>query len=412
MAIGMPTTTSNKVSYMNWDDFTFEFKVNVDDLLRPVIHIEAYKEAALNLILPPECQNQLDRLNRIRVVHGTTALEGNPLSEAEVSRQIEILENHTKEQSLSGITKEQLQIRNAGSAQAWVRERFSPGSRPMCLDDILEMHRMITDRSDLKHNVPGSLRTFSVTVGTADMGGVHVGAPHSELPRLMEEYIQFINSKKLEAQHPAIRALLSHFFLVTIHPFGDGNGRVSRLVEAGILFREDYNVHGFYGLSNYFYRNEREYKTLLQECRKSQPFDVTPFVNFGVQGFAEELKGINNFIKTKLNRIIYRTMLLRAFNKRVGSRRRLLNQREFSLLTFLITVTEPIDPFSESPSRKISFSELKEAEYVQAAYRGVTARTFYRELNRLGQRGFISFTRDDALKDWIVELDFNAIAKY
>src|ERR1700694_5825060 len=96
--------------------------------------------------------------------------------------------------------------------------------------------------------------------------------------------------------HPVTRALLSHFFLVTIHPFGDGNGRVSRLVEAAILFQGNYNVHGFYGLSNYFYRNERDYKTLLQKCRSAQPFDVSEFMAFGVEGFSQELKGINNFI--------------------------------------------------------------------------------------------------------------------
>ena len=39
-----------------------------------------------------------------------------------------------------------------------------------------------------------------------------------------------------------------------------------------MLYQDGYNVHGFYGLSNYFYRNGDEYKTRLQECRTSQPF--------------------------------------------------------------------------------------------------------------------------------------------
>ena len=39
---------------------------------------------------------------------------------------------------------------------------------------------------------------------------------------------------------------------------------------------------------------------------------------FGLQGFAGELKGINNFIKTKLNRVIYRNTLRAALDKRVG----------------------------------------------------------------------------------------------
>jgi hypothetical protein len=228
----------------------------------------------------------------------------------------------------------------------------------------------------------------------------------------MDEYFNFINSNKLRALHPVIRALLAHFYLVTIHPFGDGNRRVSRIVEAGLLFQGDYNVHGFCGLSNHFYRNEREYKTTLQECRQAQPFDSTPFVLFGLNGFASELKGINNFIKTKLNRVVYRTMLIRASNKRTGARRRLLNQREYNLLDFLLTEAEPIDPFSTEPSRRIRLAELRASPYVQAAYRAVTGRTFVRELLRLGVKGFISFNHDDTLKDSTIELDFRAIGRY
>lgn len=397
---------------MDWERFSFEYQLNAQDLFRDLVSIEAYKEASLNLVFPQEWQNQLDRLNRVRAVHGTTAIEGNPLSEAEVAQQMERLEQQNYDDEGKTPTKEQLQIRNAGAAQSWVKKRFLPDGRPVDLQDILTMHEMITQDSDTHNNIPGELRSFSVKVGTEDLGGVHRGAPHERLPRLMEEYIDFINSRRLDDIHPVIRALLAHFFLVTIHPFGDGNGRVSRLVEAGILFQLGYNVHGFYGLSNYFYRHEQEYKSVLQQCRKSQPFDVTPFIRFGVAGFARELQDINNFIKTKINRLVYRTMIGRAFNKRMGARRRLLNQREYSLLDFLLSETEPVDPFSDTPSRRISLSELLEANYVQSAYRNVTRRTFHRELMRLGELGFIKFTKDESVQDWVVELDFGAISKY
>jgi Fic family protein len=272
---------------------------------------------------------------------------------------------------------------------------------------------MVTQISDVNNNIPGEFRTFSVQVGSPEMGGVHIGAPHAELPVLMEKYIEFINSRRMvEGEHPVTRALLSHFFLVTIHPFGDGNGRISRLVEAAILFQGNYNVHGFYGLSNYFYQNEVAYKTLLQKCRLRHPFDLQEFMKFGVVGFAEELKGINNFIKTKLNRVVYRTMLVQAFNRRVGERRKVLNQREYHLLDFLINQTEPTDPFSSSPSKKIPLSDLVASPYIQGAYRLVTPRTFRRELVRLNQLGFIKFSFDEALKDSIVELDFDAIGRY
>jgi Fic family protein len=396
---------------MEWEDFKFEYRLDADGLFRHVVDIEAFKEAALNLVLPPSWKEQLDRLNRIRAVHGTTALEGNPLSTSEVGHQLAAI-SLPVEDIKTRVTKEQLQIRNAGIAQDWIRKRFTPGSAPLDLNDLFKMHEMVTLESDTDHNVPGRFRTFDVKVGSPDLGGVHHGAPPSKLSDMMNEFVTFTNSRLLTGQHPVIRALLAHFFLVTIHPFGDGNGRVSRLVEAGILYQGGYNVHGFYGLSNYFYQNQQRYMEFLQASRNGKPFDVTPFMRFGVEGFAFELKGINNFIKTKLNRIVYRDMLVRAFNKKVGERRRLLNQREYSLLIFLISETEPIDPFSDIPSRKIKFSELFQSSYIKGAYAGFTQRTLLRELMRVSNMGFIRLARDEEAKETFLELNFDAIGRY
>ena len=370
-----------------------------------LVQIEGYKEAALNLVLPPEWRDSLDQLNRVRAVHGTTALEGNPLSEAQVGQQLEQTGEQSQQQS-----REQLQVRNAGRAQDWTRQRFGPTKGPITYADIMHMHRLNTLGSDEQNNTPGKLRNHSVVVGTAALGGVHRGAPPERLDVLMSEFVMFINSGRPRAMHPVLRALLAHFFLVTIHPFGDGNGRVSRLVEAGILFQGGYNVFGFYGLSNYFYRNGDRYRLLLQKSRQRQPFDLGEFVTFGLEGFAGELKGINNFIKTKLNRVIYRNTLVTALGKRVGPRRRVINQREYQLLEYLVGVTEPTDPFAEEPSKQIPISDLAHEPYVRAIFAAVTRRTFSRELARLAEMGFIRVTGQR--QDLSVELDFDAIGRY
>ena len=390
---------------MDWENFRFEYRISLENQNSNLIQIEAYKEAALNLVLPSDWKEQLDQLNRVRAVHGTTAVEGNPLSEAEVSRLLSASADQSSIQS-----REEKQVRNAGLAQDWVRQRFTPASKPLRFTDIMQMHRLVTGGSDETDNVPGELRTHPVVVGTEALGGVHRGTPPADLRRLMEEFVKFVNSNKLAAQHPVVRALLAHFFLVTIHPFGDGNGRVSRLVKAGILFHGGYNVHGFYGLSNYFYRNRNDYMRLLQKGRRAQPFDLSGFIAFGIEGFASELKGINNFIKTKLNRVIYRTTLTRALSQRVSERRRVINQREYDLLCFLLEETEPVDPFAEEPSKGIKISELLSAPYVTAVYRDVTTRTFMRELFRLEKTGFIKF--EDRGDELIIELDFGAIGEY
>ena len=393
---------------MDWRRFTFDYRLDTTPLGSDLIRIEASREAAHNLVLPPHWREQLDRLNRIRAVHGTTALEGNPLSEDEVGYQLDHLaEAEAQAESLS---KEQVQILNAGRAQEWVRSRFLADGPPLGMTDLLRMHEMLTAGSDERDNAPGRLRTHPVVVGTPALGGVHRGAPPADLERLMGGFLEFVNSRRVAAQHPVVRSLLAHFFLVTLHPFGDGNGRVSRLVEAGILFQGGYNVHGFYGLSNYFYRRGDDYKLLLQQSRQEQPFDLNAFVEFGVTGFAAELTGINNFIKARLNRVIYRETLVRAHNQRVGVRRRAINQREYGLLDFLLQQTEPSDPFSGEASKRVTLHDLLQEPYIRAMYRNVTRRTFSRELTRLAEAGFIKFEHEEG--DWFVAVDFGAIGKY
>ena len=105
-------------------------------------------------------------------------------------------------------------------------------------------------------------------------------------------------------------------------------------------------------------------------------------------------------------------MLVRAYNKRIGDRRRLLNEREYQFLDFLLSETEPNDPFAEHPSKSIRFSELLESRFIKTAYRRVTPRTFHRELLRLDQLSFIDVNRDEAIKDWIIEINFSAIGHY
>ena len=395
-----------------WEDFAFDYVLAERALSADLIAIEGYKLAALNLVLPPEWSSQLNRMNRVRAVHGTTAIEGNPLSAAEVERQIDLVEQAAAPVAAERLSREQLQIRNAAQAQEWVRERFAPGQSPATLSDLLTMHRMVTQGSDEGPNRPGQLRAYPVTVGSPELGGIHSGAPYETLDALLAEFINFIHSRRFRENHPVVKGLLAHFFLVTIHPFGDGNGRVSRLLEAGLLFQDEYNVHGFYGLSNYFYRNAAEYKRRLQESRRRKPFDLLPFIGFGVKGFAAELGGINNFVKNKFNRTLYRQMMDASRRSRWSARRRTLNDREYSLLTFLLAETEPQDPFSETASRQLKLSELLESQYVRGAYRQVSQRTFVRELSRLAAAGFIRFMPGGYSADAAIKLDFGAIARY
>jgi cell filamentation protein, protein adenylyltransferase len=274
-----------------WPVFDFRYNLNMSRLLPHIGALEAYHEAASNRVQPPQWREQ------------------SPPGEVESPPDLPAEQEPSQKQI--DIRKAQLRIRNTDRAQAWVKRRFVPGSAPISLADILSIHGIVALESGVRYNTPGTLRHsgFIVSVGRPVVGGIHVGAPENRLPQLMDQYIQFVNGKELVELPAVIHAVVAHFFFTTIHPLEDGNGRVSRLVAAGILFQRGYNGHGFYALSNYFYDNDIKYHRLLHRCwQQPLPFDLTPFVAFGIEGMVIELQGIKSFIKVKLNRSVDKKM--------------------------------------------------------------------------------------------------------
>lgn len=296
----------------DWVTFEFDYCLDLQALVPHIIAIESYKEAAYIRVLPRRWLGASDPVSGAYVTHAPDLPAGQPPQQNQVAD-----------------AQKEFQIKNAAAAtaRAWAKGRFFPGSAPLLLDDIRIMHRMVSGSSTVDYNRPGILRSLPVQVGRIEVGGIHIGAPADKLPFLMERYIQFINSKKLTSLPPVVHALLAHFFFDTLHPFDDGNGRMARLVAASILFQHGYNVHGSYGLSNYFYQNDIQYHTLLHRAWRGCPFDLTPFVAFGMEGLVMELKSINSFIKMKLNRIVDREMLASFARERVGRRRGKIRER-------------------------------------------------------------------------------------
>jgi Fic family protein len=293
-----------------WPEFEFSFRLDIQKLLPHMAAIEAFQNAAANRVLPSAWREQPEP-------PAATPADG------EVSP-LDLPGSPAPAPDVPDVRKLQLRMRTGGTTQAWVRERFLPGSAPLSFADILAMHRMVADETGVRYQNENGLRVHGVMVGRREVGGLHTGAPPEKLPALMEGYVQFINSSHLRSFPPVVHALVSHFFFTTIHPLDDGNGRVSRLISAAILFQREYHGHGYYALSHYFYQNAIKYHSLLHQCwQQPLPFDLTTFVAFGMEGVALELQGISNFLKMKLDRAVERQMLPRALHSKPHNKRTL-----------------------------------------------------------------------------------------
>jgi len=132
---------------------------------------------------------------------------------------------------------------------------------------------------------PGRWRTGPVGITGGD-GRLVYQAPEGELvPGLMAEVVEWLEGGDLDA-HVVIRAAMAHLHVVSIHPFRDGNGRVSRIVQSLALAREGLMSPEFGSIEEYLSRHTEEYYAALNEAHGPtyQPDrDVTGWIAFCIE---------------------------------------------------------------------------------------------------------------------------------
>ena len=161
---------------------------------------------------------RLRRINRIRTIHGSLAIEGNTLGEEEIST---ILDGKPIAAPLRDIQE----VRNAIRAYDQY-QHLNPTSEA----DLLHAHELLmTGLLD----APGHYSRGQVSV--MGQGQIHhIGLPARRVPQLMPNLLAWVGSTD---EHPLIASSIFHYEFEFIHPFEDGNGRMGRLWQTLILTR-------------------------------------------------------------------------------------------------------------------------------------------------------------------------------
>lgn len=299
-----------------------------------------------------------------RSIFGTAALEGNPLKEEEVGR---ILHDELKGRKADRAEQE---IRNLKAVYQYISDQ-PPAPSPVELTEpfIIEIHKIITSHISCAANVPGKYRPHEVKVGDKDHGGVHT--PPKCLPdieTLMAKLAEWINSDPVKAMDPLLRGALAHYHLGLIHPFGDGNGRVARIVEAFMLRLSNMKYVPTM-LSNYYYRKMDAYYWAFSLARKSKEYDVTPFLKFVLEGVIDSLSEIKDGITYNLQ-----ILLMRDYMAYLREKKR-VSQRQADLINMLL-----------SNRRPVTLPDLLTMTPFNALYRNVSERTARRDLQKLADK--------------------------
>lgn len=129
---------------------------------------------------------------------------------------------------------------------------------------------------------PGQWRTGPIGV-TGGNGRIIYQAPEADdVPRLMSEIVAWLESGNLDT-HVVVRAAMAHLHVVSVHPFRDGNGRISRITQSLVLAREGLLSPEFASIEEYLGEHTSDYYNTLQEVQggRYQPErDATEWVSF------------------------------------------------------------------------------------------------------------------------------------
>jgi hypothetical protein len=132
---------------------------------------------------------------------------------------------------------------------------------------------------------PGLLRTGPIYVtDPAGAAPAYTGPDGADVPDLLDEVIDWLEHGDLDA-HVAVRAAMAHLHVVSVHPFRDGNGRISRIVQSLVLARQGLLAPEFSSIEEYLGRNTEGYYKALQQVQGGSyrpDRDAAPWVRFCV----------------------------------------------------------------------------------------------------------------------------------
>ncbi len=137
-----------------------------------------------------------------------------------------------------------------------------------------------------KDKDPGQYRTRGIEI-TSRGGGppAYVGPPADDVRPLMREVIHWLAEGDPDA-HIVIRAAMAHLHVVSVHPFRDGNGRISRIVQSLVLAQGGLLAPEFVTIEEYLGENTDVYYTALQAAQGgtyNPESDAVPFVRLCVE---------------------------------------------------------------------------------------------------------------------------------
>lgn len=175
---------------------------------------------------------------------------------------------------------------------------------PLTADRLLGWHAALfpTGRSgmykitvaDWRKDTTGPMQVVSGAMGKEK---VHFQAPDSDLvEKEMTRFIDWFNNSKIDL---VIKAAIAHLWFVTIHPFEDGNGRITRALTDMLLAQADKSNQRFYSMSAQIRLERNQYYEILEKTQKGN-LDITDWIVWFLICLINALKSTDSILKRVL----------------------------------------------------------------------------------------------------------------
>jgi len=317
-------------------------------------------------------------------IGATLAIEGTILKDEEIE------ESFKKADLQDKLKNEEQEAANTRTALRYITGTVDhcEGKFVYSEEQIKTIHKLITHNVEsVSPNVPGQYRDTAARFG--EPRRVSLCKNRVEIEAIMTKFIKWLNEEDsgLLTSNPIFKAMMAHYYLTEIHPFGDGNGRTSRALEAFILYNNLRNPSCFSVLSQFWNAHRNEYIINLGHIRNTlNPLD---FLLFGAKGYLEELKRVKELVLKKVKQLMlqdYVQWLLRK--KRI-------NPRVLNALLLLIRIG------------KIPFHDFLSA--VKPIYANRKERTRYRDFKTMEELELVRITKENGQK--YIEPNFGKLEK-
>ncbi|MBI5399045.1 Fic family protein [Candidatus Saganbacteria bacterium] len=204
-------------------------------------------------------QPQLRRSSRVRTIYSSLAIEGNKLTEDQIT---DIINN----KRVIGAQKDILEVKNAIKAYDLIHSYKSDQLASLLKAHKTMMNGLVDDAGSLRSRNVGIFKGREVA---------HLAPKYQMVPKLMEDLFAFL--KKKDKLNLLIKSSVFHYEFEFIHPFSDGNGRLGRLWQTTILFA----YHPFFEyipIESIVKEKQKQYYNVLSQADKMG--ESTKFVEF------------------------------------------------------------------------------------------------------------------------------------